>query len=167
MFSTMFNVHFTACKRNSILFTAKPGPIPGMRPPMGGAGHVVPPSTKGTSSMSVIMPIYTIGIVIFFTYTLMKVSLRNPTRSHDRNGSSCSFSSKSSRTLRGARCIRPSRQTGNSGGRFSNLKGVSWPRGTRGKERRASWVSFVFTVCVRCDEKCFVTAARPEGKRCK
>lgn len=55
------------------MFAIKPGPIPGMRPPMGGAGHVVPPSTKGTSSMSVIMPIYTIGIVIFFTYTLMKV----------------------------------------------------------------------------------------------
>lgn len=40
---------------------------------MGGPGHIVPPPTKGTSTMSVIMPIYTIGIVIFFTYTLMKV----------------------------------------------------------------------------------------------
>ncbi|XP_044263312.1 uncharacterized protein LOC123010468 isoform X2 [Tribolium madens] len=51
----------------------RPGPIPGMRPTIGGAGHVVPPSKQGTSSMSVIMPIYTIGIVIFFTYTLMKI----------------------------------------------------------------------------------------------
>ncbi|XP_065167588.1 resistance to inhibitors of cholinesterase protein 3 isoform X2 [Atheta coriaria] len=50
----------------------RPGPIPGMRPPMGGAGGVVPPSQKG-SSMGIIMPIYTIGIVIFFTYTLMKL----------------------------------------------------------------------------------------------
>lgn len=63
------NAIFVYAVRNKI----QPGPIPGMRPPMGGAGHVVPPSTKGTSSMSVIMPIYTIGIVIFFTYTLMKV----------------------------------------------------------------------------------------------
>jgi hypothetical protein len=51
----------------------RPGPVPGMRPTIGGAGHVVPPPKQGTSSMSVIMPIYTIGIVIFFTYTLMKI----------------------------------------------------------------------------------------------
>jgi hypothetical protein len=56
----------------------RPGPIPGMRPPMGGPGHVVPASTKGTSTMSVVMPIYTIGIVIFFTYTLMKVMFKKP-----------------------------------------------------------------------------------------
>ncbi|GLV40533.1 RIC3 acetylcholine receptor chaperone [Carabus blaptoides fortunei] len=56
----------------------RPGPIPGMRPPMGGAGHVVPPSQKGTSTMSVVMPIYTIGIVIFFTYTLMKLMFKKP-----------------------------------------------------------------------------------------
>ncbi|KAL3288616.1 hypothetical protein HHI36_003053 [Cryptolaemus montrouzieri] len=54
------------------LSAAHPGPLPGMRPTMGGAGHVVP-AKQGTGSMSVIMPIYTIGIVIFFTYTLMKI----------------------------------------------------------------------------------------------
>lgn len=58
---------------NSIF--VQPGPIPGLRPTIGGAGHVVPPSKQGTSSMSVIMPIYTIGIVVFFTYTLMKVKI--------------------------------------------------------------------------------------------
>ncbi|XP_018327159.1 spindle pole body component 110 isoform X2 [Agrilus planipennis] len=50
----------------------RPRPIPGMRPPMGGAGHVVPPPQKGTS-ISIIMPIYTVGIVVFFAYTLIKV----------------------------------------------------------------------------------------------
>lgn len=50
----------------------RPGPVPGIRPPMGGAGHVVH-SQKGSNSMGVIMPIYTIGIVIFFSYTLMKL----------------------------------------------------------------------------------------------
>ncbi|XP_044747327.1 VID27-like protein isoform X2 [Coccinella septempunctata] len=51
-----------------------PGPLPGMRPTMGGPGHMVPPSKQqGSGSMGIIMPIYTIGIVIFFTYTLMKI----------------------------------------------------------------------------------------------
>nr|ARU12128.1 resistance to inhibitors of cholinesterase 3 variant 5 [Locusta migratoria manilensis] len=55
----------------------RPGPIPGMRPPMGGAGHVVPaPKTGGT--MGIIMPMYTIGIVIFFMYTIMKVMFKKP-----------------------------------------------------------------------------------------
>ncbi|XP_050510327.1 golgin subfamily A member 6-like protein 1 isoform X3 [Diabrotica virgifera virgifera] len=50
----------------------RPGPIPGMRPTIGGAGHVVPAKQGGTS-MGLIMPIYTVGIVIFFTYTVMKI----------------------------------------------------------------------------------------------
>lgn len=57
----------------NILNALQPGPVPGVRPPMGGAGHVVHPQQKGLNSMGVIMPIYTIGIVIFFSYTLMKV----------------------------------------------------------------------------------------------
>lgn len=47
--------------------------MPGMRPPMGAGGHVVSPPS-GTGSMGILMPIYTIGIVVFFVYTLMKVS---------------------------------------------------------------------------------------------
>ncbi|KAF2362949.1 Resistance to inhibitors of cholinesterase protein 3 N-terminal [Trinorchestia longiramus] len=52
-----------------------PGPMPGVRPPMGGgAGHVAPSTnTKASSSMSIIMPLYTVGIIIFFIYTIMKV----------------------------------------------------------------------------------------------
>jgi hypothetical protein len=40
---------------------------------MGGAGHVVP-APKGSGTMGVVMPIYTIGIVVFFMYTVMKVN---------------------------------------------------------------------------------------------
>ncbi|XP_014223993.1 nucleomorphin-like isoform X6 [Trichogramma pretiosum] len=43
-----------------------------MRPPMGGAGHVVPPP-KSNGSLGILMPLYTIGIVIFFVYTISKV----------------------------------------------------------------------------------------------
>lgn len=46
--------------------------IPKMRPPLGGAGHVVP-APKGNSTMGIIMPLYTIGIVLFFMYTIIKV----------------------------------------------------------------------------------------------
>lgn len=49
--------------------------MPGVRPPMGGgAGHIAPSQqAKGNNSMSVIMPLYTVGIIIFFMYTIMKV----------------------------------------------------------------------------------------------
>lgn len=50
----------------------QPGPIPGMRPPLGGAGHMTPAKTS-SSPMGVLMPLYTIAIVIFFVYTIMKV----------------------------------------------------------------------------------------------
>lgn len=50
---------------------AQPGPIPGMRPPMG-AGSVHQANQKG-SSMGLLMPMYTFGIVAFFVYTIMKV----------------------------------------------------------------------------------------------
>lgn len=55
-----------------VVIDGKPGPIPGLRPPMGGAGHVVPPP-KGGSTMGIVMPMYTIGIVVFFLYTMMKL----------------------------------------------------------------------------------------------
>jgi len=44
-----------------------------MRPPMG-AGALHQPQQRG-SSMGFLMPLYTIGIVVFFGYTLMKVTL--------------------------------------------------------------------------------------------
>nr|XP_012217605.1 PREDICTED: resistance to inhibitors of cholinesterase protein 3-like isoform X3 [Linepithema humile] len=46
--------------------------IPKMRPPLGGAGHVVP-AAKGNGTMGIIMPLYTIGIILFFVYTIVKV----------------------------------------------------------------------------------------------
>lgn len=52
----------------------QPGPIPGMpgmRPPMGaGSNHQA--NHKG-NSLGFIMPLYTVGIVAFFVYTIMKV----------------------------------------------------------------------------------------------
>lgn len=56
---------------NHYLF--QPGPIPGMRPPMG-AGSVQS-APKATGAMGFVMPLYTIGIVAFFVYTIMRVSI--------------------------------------------------------------------------------------------
>lgn len=50
--------------------------IPKMRPPLGGAGHVVP-APKGNGTMGIIMPLYTIGIVLFFLYTIVKVTYKS------------------------------------------------------------------------------------------
>lgn len=46
-----------------------------MRPPLGAAGRVVP-TPSGSNSMGIIMPLYTIGIFLFFLYTIAKVSIR-------------------------------------------------------------------------------------------
>ena len=54
----------------------KGGPMPGMRPTMGGPG-IQPQQPKGGGTMGVIIPIYTIAIIIFFVYTTMKVSRLN------------------------------------------------------------------------------------------
>ena len=45
-----------------------------MRPPMG-AGALHQPQGKGQNGMGIIMPLYTIGIVVFFGYTIMKVCI--------------------------------------------------------------------------------------------
>ncbi|CAL7946555.1 unnamed protein product [Xylocopa violacea] len=50
--------------------------VPKMRPPLGGAGHVVP-APKGNGTMGIIMPLYTLGIVLFFLYTIVKVVKKN------------------------------------------------------------------------------------------
>ncbi|XP_042235172.1 uncharacterized protein LOC121874898 isoform X14 [Homarus americanus] len=60
--------------RRTIEKHVRPGPMPGVRPPMGGAGGIVPPPQgKGSGAMGIIMPLYTVGIVVFFVYTIMKV----------------------------------------------------------------------------------------------
>ncbi|XP_018396795.1 PREDICTED: uncharacterized protein LOC108775022 isoform X2 [Cyphomyrmex costatus] len=51
-------------------------PMPKMRPPLGGPGHVVS-APKGSSTMGIIMPLYTIGIILFFVYTIIKVLKKN------------------------------------------------------------------------------------------
>lgn len=40
---------------------------------MGGAGHVVPPPKATQGALGILMPLYTIGIVMIFVYTMMKV----------------------------------------------------------------------------------------------
>ena len=55
-----------------LLLIFQPGPFPGVRPPVGGAGFQAPPP-KGGGTMGIIMPLYTIAIVVFFVYTIMKV----------------------------------------------------------------------------------------------
>lgn len=45
-----------------------------MRPPMGGAGHVVPAPKATQGALGILMPLYTVGIVMIFVYTMMKVS---------------------------------------------------------------------------------------------
>lgn len=58
-------------KSENIKLSTQPGPIPGMRPPMGaGSNHQA--NHKG-NSLGFIMPLYTVGIVAFFVYTVMKV----------------------------------------------------------------------------------------------
>lgn len=52
------------------------GPMPGMRPTMGGPG-VQQQQPKGGGTMGTMMPIFTVGIVVFFIYTTMKVMFKN------------------------------------------------------------------------------------------
>ncbi|KAK0173628.1 hypothetical protein PV328_006795 [Microctonus aethiopoides] len=47
-----------------------------MRPPMGGPGRVMPPQGGG-GTMGIIMPLYTIGILLFFVYTIAKILRKN------------------------------------------------------------------------------------------
>ncbi|XP_034237673.1 Golgi integral membrane protein 4-like isoform X2 [Thrips palmi] len=58
------------------ILEGRPGPIPGMRPPMGGAGHVVPAPKATQGALGILMPLYTVGIVMIFVYTMMKLLMR-------------------------------------------------------------------------------------------
>ena len=51
----------------------QPGPVPGMRPAMGGPGIQPQQKAPAQGTMGILMPLYTIGIVIFFVYTVMRV----------------------------------------------------------------------------------------------
>ncbi|XP_055381742.1 uncharacterized protein LOC129612226 isoform X7 [Condylostylus longicornis] len=72
----------------------RPGPIPGMRPPMG-AGSVHQAQPKG-NSMGIIMPLYTIAIIAFFCYTIVKLAFKKPIQ-NEPYGTSSSQSNSSFR----------------------------------------------------------------------
>lgn len=70
--------------RRTIDRDLKPGPVPGMRPTMGGPGIPQAPRTnQGGGTMGILMPIYTTGIVIFFVYTVMKIMMKKNDQSTD------------------------------------------------------------------------------------
>ncbi|CAG0918651.1 unnamed protein product [Notodromas monacha] len=52
----------------------KPSDLSG-KPSLGGPGQMVPPQRPG-GTMSMIMPLYTIAIVVFFVYTVMKIMFK-------------------------------------------------------------------------------------------
>ena len=49
-------------------------PRPGMRPTLGGPGIQANQKQQATGSMGVVMPIYTVAILVFFIYTIVKVT---------------------------------------------------------------------------------------------
>lgn len=62
----------TAYKQYILSYILFQPPIPGMRPPMG-AGMQTPVQAKGSGVLGILMPVYTIGIVVFFAYTIIRV----------------------------------------------------------------------------------------------
>ena len=53
-----------------------------MRPTIGGPG-IQPNQKQASGSMSVIMPIYTVAIIVFFIYTTMKILFKNKTEDEE------------------------------------------------------------------------------------
>lgn len=90
--------------RRTIDRELKPGPVPGMRPTMGGPGFPqAPRGNQGGGTMSILMPIYTTGIVIFFVYTVMKIMFKKndeTSQDMDSNTSSQQFSRRYQQPLR-------------------------------------------------------------------
>lgn len=73
--------------RRTIEKDLKPGPVPGMRPAMGGPGmqpQVQPRGQSQGGTMSILMPLYTIGIVVFFVYTVMKIMFKKKDEDQDQ-----------------------------------------------------------------------------------
>lgn len=59
----------------------KKPPVPGMRPTVGGSGYVT--QQKGSGTMGILMPMYTLAIVAFFSYTILRLlSRRQETHSN-------------------------------------------------------------------------------------
>merc|ERR1719471_1368450 len=60
-------------------------PRPGMRPTLGGPG--IQPNQKQAAGggMNVIMPIYTVAILVFFIYTIIKILFKNKTNEEEED----------------------------------------------------------------------------------
>ncbi|XP_019768883.2 uncharacterized protein LOC109543553 isoform X1 [Dendroctonus ponderosae] len=56
-----------------IIVEGRPGPIPGRRPTIGLPGEIAPSKISNYGLMGVLMPIYTIAFIIFFTYIVKKI----------------------------------------------------------------------------------------------
>ena len=52
-------------------------PRPGMRPTLGGPGIQPSQKQQQAGSMGVVMPIYTVAILVFFIYTIVKVETKS------------------------------------------------------------------------------------------
>ena len=64
--------------------------MPGMRPTMGGPG-IQPTQNKTGGTLGVMMPMYTIAIIVFFVYTTFKVSLAFLLLEFSWSGSACTL----------------------------------------------------------------------------
>ncbi|ENN72037.1 hypothetical protein YQE_11325, partial [Dendroctonus ponderosae] len=58
---------------NALKEAVRPGPIPGRRPTIGLPGEIAPSKISNYGLMGVLMPIYTIAFIIFFTYIVKKI----------------------------------------------------------------------------------------------
>ena len=72
------------CKTDANPSFLQGGPMPGMRPTMGGPG-MQPTDSKPGGTLGVMMPMFTIAIIVFFVYTTFKVGLiiNNSERFHN------------------------------------------------------------------------------------
>ena len=85
-------------QKNSLFL--QPGPVPGMRPTMGGPGFPqAPRGNQGGGTMSILMPLYTTGIVIFFVYTVMKIIFKKNDENPENESNNITSNNKLNRRL--------------------------------------------------------------------
>ncbi|XP_055687878.1 resistance to inhibitors of cholinesterase protein 3 isoform X12 [Lutzomyia longipalpis] len=72
----------TGIPGSSRVVDGRPRPMPNLpRPPMGAGSIHQATGQKSTNTMGFVMPLYTIGIVSFFIYTLMKIVMKKSNNS--------------------------------------------------------------------------------------